>query len=161
MSDYAFRTAGEIAQAIRSGEVSSLEITDAFTRRIERYDEAINAVVVRDFERAREAARQADEAKARGETLGPLHGVPMTIKESYDIEGLPTTWGFQDFTGNLATRDAYVVERFKAAGAVFMGKTNVPVALGDFQSYNPIYGTTGNPWDTDRTPGGSSGGSAT
>jgi amidase len=160
VSEYAFKTAGEIAQAIRSGEISSLELTDHFIDRIERYDEDINAIVVRDFDRARDAAKQADEVQASGKARGPLHGVPMTIKESYDIEGLPTTWGFPEFKENIATSDAYVVERYKEAGALFMGKTNVPVALGDFQSFNPIYGTTGNPWDLGRTPGGSSGGSS-
>ena len=160
MSEIAFKSAGEIAQRIRTGAVSSLEVTDHYIDRIERYDEAVNAVVVRDFERAREAAKAADEARARGEAHGPLHGVPMTIKESYDIAGLPTTWGFSEFKGNIASSDSFSVARYKEAGAVFMGKTNVPVALGDFQSYNPIYGTTGNPWDTGRTPGGSSGGSS-
>lgn len=160
MTQYAFKTAAEIAHAIRSGETSSLEMTDYFISRIERFDEAINAVVVRDFERARQAAKQADEALANGEVRGPLHGVPMTIKESYDIAGLPTTWGFSEFEKNIAASDSHMVERYKQAGAHFLGKTNVPVALADFQSYNPIYGTTGNPWDTGRTPGGSSGGSA-
>ncbi len=160
MSEYAFKTAGEIAQAIRSGKIGSLELTDYFIDRIERYDEDINAVVVRDFDRAREAAKQADELQANGEAHGPLHGVPMTIKESYNIEGLPTTWGFTEFKENIAASDAYIVERYKEAGALFMGKTNVPVALGDFQSFNPLYGTTGNPWDLGRTPGGSSGGTS-
>jgi len=160
MTEMAFRSAGELAQAIREGEISSLELTDFYIERIERLDTEINAVVVRDFARARDAARQADADLAAGKGDGALHGVPMTIKESYDITGLPTTWGFVDFKDNLASSDAWIVKRFKDAGAIFMGKTNVPVALGDFQSYNPIYGQTGNPWDLDRTPGGSSGGAS-
>ncbi|MEM9174663.1 MAG: amidase [Myxococcota bacterium] len=160
MTELAFRTAHEIARAIARGEVSALEATDAFIGRIERYDGEINAVVVRDFDRAREAAKRADAARAAGEDLGPLHGVPMTIKESYDIEGLPTTWGFEIFKDHVASSDALSVARYKAAGAIFLGKTNVPVGLADLQSFNPIYGRTGNPWDTGRTPGGSSGGSA-
>src|SRR5262249_12899075 len=128
--------------------------------RIERHDGALNAVVVRDFERARAAAEAADQALAAGRDLGPLHGVPMTIKESYDIAGLPTTWGIPDFRNNIAETDSETVRRFKEAGAHFMGKTNVPLQLADFQSFNDIYGTTNNPWNVSLTPGGSSGGSA-
>ena len=145
VTDLAFRSATELAAAISAGEISSLELTDLFIDRIERYDADINAVVVHDFERAREAAREADAQQASGAATGPLHGVPMTIKEAYDVEGLPTTWGFEMFAENIAATDAEVVSRLKHAGAVFLGKTNVPVALADFQSYNPIYGTTGNP----------------
>jgi len=156
----AFETATKLAARIRAGDVSSRELTDYFIGRIEKYDGAVNAVVVRDFERARAAAARADEAQARGESLGPLHGLPMTIKEAYDLEGTPTTWGIPAYAQNVATSDAEVVARLKAAGAHFLGKTNVPIHLADFQSYNEIYGTTGNPWDTERTPGGSSGGSS-
>ena len=155
-----FATAIEIAAAIRNKEVSSLEVTDQYIDRVERYDGDINAVVVRDFERGREAAKAADAALACGDEVGPLHGVPMTIKEAYDVEGLPTTWGVPEFRDNLATQDADPVRRLKAAGAVFFGKTNVPFNLADFQSFNDIYGTTNNPWNLTRTPGGSSGGSA-
>ena len=105
-------------------------------------------------------ARAADKAHARGESLGPLHGLPITIKESYNLAGTATTWGVPDYAGNIATTDSETVSRLKAAGAHFLGKTNVPFSLADFQSYNDIYGTTGNPWDVERTPGGSSGGSA-
>ncbi len=156
----AYASATELAAAIQRKEVSSRELTDLYIDRVERYDEQINAVVVRDFERGRQAADAADEALAKGEPLGPLHGVPMTIKEAYDIEGLPTTWGIPEFRDNVALRDADSVQRLKAAGAVFFGKTNVPLNLGDFQSFNDIYGTTNNPWDLSRTPGGSSGGSS-
>jgi amidase len=156
----AFETATTLTDRIRAKEVSSRELTELYIRRIEKYDPAVNAVVVRDFERALEAADRADAAVASGQTLGPLHGLPMTIKEAYDVEGLPTTWGIPAFAKNVATADAEVVRRLKQAGAHFLGKTNVPVQLADFQSYNEIYGTTGNPWDLGRTPGGSSGGSS-
>jgi amidase len=150
----------ELARRIREKEISSLEMTQYFIERIERLDPAINAVVVRDFERAVDAARRADAALARGDVLGPLHGVPMTIKESFDVVGLATTWGAGGYEDNVAHDDAVVVARFRAAGAHFLGKTNVPFMLGDFQAHNDLFGTTNNPWDTARTPGGSSGGSA-
>jgi amidase len=156
----AFESAVELARRIRAKELSSRDLTEHFIERIERFDGDINAVVVRDFERARAAADAADAALARGRDLGPLHGLPMTIKESYDVAGLPTTWGIPDFRDNIATSDAEAVRRLKNAGAHFVGKTNVPVELADFQSFNPIYGTTRNPWNLERTPGGSSGGSA-
>ncbi|MFP8878532.1 MAG: amidase [Myxococcota bacterium] len=157
MSELAYKTAIELAQMIRDKKISSVELTEHFIGRIEKWDGDINAVVVRDFECAREAARQADASPAEA---GPLHGVPMTIKEAYDIENLPTTWGYPVMKDNRAASDAVAVQKFKAAGAIFIGKTNVPISLADFQSYNEVYGTTGNPWNPDRTPGGSSGGSA-
>jgi len=156
----AYESATSLAGRIRRKEIGSRELTELYVRRIEKYDPAINAVVVRDFERALEAADRADEATAAGSTLGPLHGVPMTVKEAYDVEGLTTTWGDPAFAGNVAHRDAETVRRLKAAGAHVLGKTNVPLHLGDFQSFNEIYGTTRNPWHLERTPGGSSGGSA-
>ncbi len=156
----AFQSATALAAKIRDKEISARELTDYFIGRIEAFDGTLNAVPVRDFERARDAADAADQALADGKPLGPLHGLPMTIKESYDIAGLPTTWGFPELKDNIATDDAAVVKRFKAAGAHFLGKTNVPLSLADFQSYNKVYGTTNNPWDQSRTPGGSSGGSA-
>lgn len=156
----AFSSATELALLIQQKRISSLELTQYYIQRIERYDEALNAVVVRDFERALAAAKSADESLARGHRAGPLHGVPMTIKEAFDVSGLPTTWGVPEQRDNLALSDAAVVERLKAAGAHCMGKTNVPLRLGDWQGYNDVYGTTRNPWDTRRSPGGSSGGSA-
>ncbi len=155
-----FLSAVELARKLRRKEIGAEELARYFIGRIERHDDKLNAVVVRDFDRALDAAREADSALARGRELGPLHGLPMTIKESYDIAGLPSTWGVPDAAQAIAKTDSAVVERFKGAGAVFLGKTNVPINLGDFQSYNAIYGTTNNPWDTKRTPGGSSGGSA-
>jgi len=155
-----FDTAVELAARLRRKELSSVELTEYFIGRIEKFDGKLDAVVVRDFDRALAAAKAADAKLARGETLGPLHGLPMTIKESFDIAGLPTTWGVPDAARNVPREDAVVVTRFEKAGAHFLGKTNVPFMLGDFQSYNEIYGTTNNPWDVGRTPGGSSGGSA-
>jgi len=153
-------TATALAGRIRKKEIGSRELTEFYIRRIEKYDPEVNAVIVRDFERALEAADRADAAFAAGEPLGSLHGVPMTIKEAYDVDGLPTTWGIPAFAKNIATSDAETVQRFQKAGAHFLGKTNVPIQLADFQSYNEIYGTTCNPWNLERTPGGSSGGSA-
>ena len=160
MSHYAYQSAVALARAIASKEVSSLELTDMYIDRVESIDPDINAVVVKDFERGREAARAADSAIAAGKAHGPFHGVPMTIKEAYDIEGLPTTWGFPEFEHNIATADSEMVIKMKRAGAHFFGKTNVPRSLADFQSFNDIYGTTNNPWHLESTPGGSSGGSA-
>lgn len=158
--DPAFLSAQSLLQGLRRGSWSALELLERFVARIERLDGPIGAVVVRDFDRARDRARQADEARARGESWGPLHGLPMTVKESFDLPGLPTTWGFEAFRENRATAPAEAVRRLQSAGAVIFGKTNVPVALADWQSFNPVYGTTSNPWDLTRTPGGSSGGSA-
>jgi amidase len=152
-------TAGELAKAVGERKVSALELAEQAIARIEARDGPLNAVVVRDFDRARDAAKAVDAAVARGER-GPLMGVPMTVKESHDVAGLPSTWGFEPFKDYVAPSDGVVVARLKAAGAVILGKTNVPVMLSDFQSVNPIYGRTNNPWDPTRTPGGSSGGSA-
>src|SRR6185436_5908666 len=135
------------------------ELTDHAIARIEALDGRINAVVVHDFERARAAAAQADKALAAGERR-PLLGLPMTVKEAFNVAGLPTTWGFPRGKDWRPAEDALIVARAKAAGDIVLGKTNVPVALADWQSYNDIYGTTNNPWDLGRTPGGSSGGSA-
>ena len=155
-----FASACELAKKIRDKEISSRELTDLYIDRIERLDGELNAVVVRDFEGAQAAAERADRVLEQGEEVGPLHGIPMTIKEAYNIAGLPTTWGVPPLKDNVAGEDAESVRRLKAAGAHFLGKTNVPLNLGDFQSYNEIYGTTRNPWNSERTPGGSSGGSA-
>lgn len=154
-----FQTAGEMAAGLRAGAVSSVELTEEAIGRIERDDKVVNAVCVRDFERARVAAREADEARARGEDRSLL-GIPVTVKESYDVVGLPTTWGMPDQRDFEPAEDAVQVSRLKAAGAVVLGKTNVPLGLQDIQSFNEVYGTTNNPWDEARTSGGSSGGSA-
>jgi amidase len=153
------RGAIETAEAIARGETSARAECDAAIGRIEALDGPINAVVVRDFDRARTAADAADAALARGERA-PLLGVPMTVKEAFNVAGLPTTWGFEQHRGFVATEDAVAVRRLKAAGAIILGKTNVPVGLADHQSVNPVYGRTVNPFDHDRSAGGSSGGAA-
>ena len=157
--DFDYMTATELAAALAARQVSAVELTQRAIARIERHDRAINAICVRDFERALAAARDADAARARGET-GALLGVPITVKESFHVAGLPTTWGMPAFKDFRPAEDAVAVARVKAAGAVVLGKTNVPLGLGDWQSYNAIYGTTNNPWNLACTPGGSSGGSA-
>ena len=154
-----FASATELLVALRTSRVSSRELTELYIRRIERHDAALNAVVVRDFERARAQARAADEAAARG-TPGALLGLPMTIKESFNVAGLPTTCGVPEWKDFVSQHDAPATARTRAAGAVMLGKTNVPPMLADWQSANPIYGRANNPWDVGRTPGGSSGGSA-
>ncbi len=154
-----YGTAIELVEALQKRKISALELTDHAIARIEKLDGKLNAVVVRDFDRGRGAAKAADAALARGERR-PLLGIPMVVKESFDVAGLPTTWGLPQFKDWIAREDAVMVARVKAAGAVILGKTNVPVLLGDWQSYNDIYGATKNPWDLTRTPGGSSGGSS-
>ena len=154
-----YRSARELAAALAARKVSSAELVDLAIARIEARDGKLNAVVVRDFERAKAAAVEADKALARGERR-PLLGIPMTVKESFNVAGLATTWGIPAGKGFQPREDALAVQRLKAAGAVVLGKTNVPFVLGDFQSYNDIYGQTNNPWDVSRTPGGSSGGAA-
>lgn len=152
-------SATALVQAFAERTVSALELADAAIARIEARDGAINAVVVRDFDRARDAARAADAALARGERA-PLLGLPMTVKEAHNVAGLPTTWGMGHWKDWFAPTDSVGVARLKAAGAVILGKTNVPPMLADWQSDNPVYGRTGNPWDLTRSPGGSSGGAA-
>jgi amidase len=156
MPDLAFRSAKHLAAMVRKRKIGCVELLDHFIARIERLDTRLNAVVVRDFEAARRRARTLDRMK---DPIGPLHGVPMTVKESFDIAGLPTTWGVEALR-RTATADALAVERLRHAGAVVMGKTNVPPMLEDWQAANPIYGVTNNPWDEARSPGGSSGGAA-
>jgi len=158
-SQWSFKTAVELTAALKAKQVSAVELAQDAIGRIERHDGKINAICVRDFDRALEAARAADAAIARGENR-PLLGIPLTVKESYNIAGLPTTWGFPAQKDFIAKEDALSVTRIKDAGAVILGKTNVPLGLGDWQSYNEIYGTTNNPFDLARTPGGSSGGSS-
>jgi amidase len=160
MSDIVFLSATELAARIANREISSEELLNAYLERVDRFNPELNALVVDVRQQALERARQADAATARGESWGPFHGVPMTVKESYNLAGTPTTWGNPDWKDNIAAEDAVAVRKLKDAGGVVFGKTNVPLALADFQSYNDVYGTTNNPYDLDRVPGGSSGGSA-
>ncbi len=148
-----------IAAAIRTGNTTALAECDAAIARIDARDGAINAVVVRDFANAQRAAAEIDQRHAHGFDA-PLLGVPMTVKESYNVAGLPTTFGFEEHRDFIPDTDAVAVQRMKAAGAVILGKTNVPPSLADLQSTNPVYGRTNHPDDATLTPGGSSGGSA-
>jgi amidase len=155
--DPTFLSAACLAALVRGREIGCLELLDHYIARTERLDSRLNAVVVRDFDRARDRARKLDSSKDRS---APLFGVPMTIKESYNVAGLPTTWGDPALRGSIATANALAVDRMLAAGVVLFGKTNVPLMLADWQSYNEVYGTTNNPWDVALSPGGSSGGAA-
>jgi amidase len=151
-SQWSFKSATELSAALAAKKVSAVELAQDAIGRIERHDGKINAICVRDFARGLEAARAADAARARGET-GALLGIPLTVKESYNVAGLPTTWGFPPQKDFVASEDALSISRVKQAGGVILGKTNVPVGLADWQSYNEIYGTTNNPFDLGRTPG--------
>jgi amidase len=154
-----FKSATELVAALQARQLSAAELTDATIDRIKSHDVEINAVVVRDFKRAKVAAAQADAALARGDRR-PLLGLPITVKEAFNVAGLPTTWGIPGTENIPVDHDAVAVSRLKNAGAIVIGKTNVPTQLADWQTFNPIYGTTNNPWNPARTPGGSSGGSA-
>jgi amidase len=158
--DIATATAAELARAIRDREVSSRELLDALLTRAERVNPALNAIVAWDVDRARAAAGAADEATARGELAGPLHGLPMTVKDVFETEGLVTTSGSTSLATHVPAVDALGVARLKQAGAVVFGKSNTPEYAGDWQTYNDVYGRTNNPWDVRRTAGGSSGGAA-
>jgi amidase len=160
MTELHYRSATSLAGSIRDGEIGARELLEHFLDRVDRHNPAINAIVVQRREEARARADAADAARARGAALGPLHGLPMTMKESYQWTGTPGTWGAPELRDNIAQIDAIAVQRLNTGGANFFGKTNVPLRLADFQSFNEVYGTTNNPWDVSRTPGGSSGGSA-
>jgi amidase len=156
-----FQSATDVAQAVRRKELSSRELTEMLFMRIESVNPALNAIVELRREAALREAIAADEATARGDVAGPLHGVPVTVKDSFNVTGLHTTWGNPAFKDFVADRDATVAGRLRQAGAIVVGKTNVALMLGDFgQTANELYGVTNNPWDTTRTPGGSTGGSA-
>ena len=159
-NDLHFKTASELAAMIRAKQVGCVELLEHFLKRCDTHNEALNAIVVFRRDEALARARAADEALAKGESWGPLHGVPMTIKESYDWEGTPTTWGVPHLKDNVAETNSVVVDRMLASGVILFGKTNVPLLLSDWETFNEIYGTTNNPWDLGRVPGGSSGGSA-
>ena len=154
-----FSSATALVGALRAGTITAAALTELYIHRIERHDHALNAVVVRDFTRAREQAVAADHARARGEAR-PLQGLPITLKESINVTGLHTSCGVPDWKNFISQHDAPAASRMCGAGGVLLGKTNVPPMLADWQSTNPVYGRTSNPWDLGRTPGGSSGGSA-
>ena len=160
MTQLAFASATELARRIKDREVGSVELLTHYLDRVDRFNPDLNAIIVDIRDEALARAKAADQALAAGRDWGALHGVPMTVKESYDIRGTPTTWGVPELKDSIAEKDALSISRLRGAGAVIFGKTNVPYMLSDFQSYNDIYGTTNNPWDRERAPGGSSGGSA-
>ena len=159
-TDLHFRSATELSAAIRRREISSRELLELYLARVDKHNPALNAVVTLDAERARTRAAEADQALARGESWGPLHGLPITVKDTFETTGVRTTAGSPTLANHVPTRDAETVKRLRGAGAVIFGKTNTPLFAGDFQSYNAVFGTTNNPWDATRVPGGSSGGSA-
>ena len=158
--DILYRSAFELAAAIKSGKITSAQVLEFFLDRVDKFNPALNCVVVQDRDRARLRAKAADTAVANGEDWGPLHGVPMTIKDAYATEGIVTTDGIPEYKGYVPKVNADGVQRYIDAGAIIFGKTNVPLNSADLQSYNVIYGQTNNPWDVSRTCGGSSGGAA-
>jgi len=160
LSDLTFVSAIEASRAIRKGEVSSLELTKYMLDRIEKYNPTINAVITILKDEALNRVRAADKALAEGELWGPLHGVPCSVKDTFEIANVLTTAGIPALAKHIPKKNAVVVERLLKAGAVIIGHTNVPFMASDLQSYNEIFGTTNNPWDIERTPGGSTGGGA-
>ena len=160
MNDLCLRPACELAALLRSRQLSARELLEASLARIDELDPVLNAVVVRDDERARQRAAELDEALVHGGPVGPLHGLPTAHKDLLDAAGLPTSYGSRIFAGNVARRDSLLAARVRAAGAVRLGKTNVPEFGAGSQTHNPVFGTTRNPYDPSRTPGGSSGGAA-
>jgi amidase len=149
-----------LAEAIRNRKVSSRELLELYLQRVTDINPSINAVVTLDADAAMEQARAADDSTARRQTLGPLHGLPITIKDAIEVAGLRSTGGATALSNHVPEADAPAVARLRQAGAVVFGKTNVPVWSGDIQTFNDVFGTTNNPWDLSRTPGGSSGGAA-
>jgi len=160
MDQLHYKSAVQLAALIRRKKIGCLELLDHFLGRIEKYNPKLNAIIWLDKDRARKRARAADAALKKGKRFGPLHGVPMSIKESYQVAGSPTTWGAPSMKENVTAETAVAAQRLIDAGVTLFAKTNVPLMLADWQSYNAVYGVTRNPWDIDRTPGGSSGGSA-
>ena len=158
--DLLFSSATELAAAIRKGRVSATEVLEAHLAQIEHRNPALNAIVIIDIEGARAQAHQADAALRKGEVCGPLHGVPFTLKDAHLTAGMRTTVGFPLLADYVPLEDSTVTARLRAAGGVLVGKTNVPMMLADYQSSNPVFGRTNNPWNIGRTPGGSSGGAA-
>jgi amidase len=160
VSALAYQSAGELLAALRQRKLGSRELLEHLLARVERWNPAVNAVVSLDVEGARAAADAADRALAAGRWTGPLHGLPITVKDSYETAGLRTTCGVPELAQHVPASDAVAVARLRAAGAVIFGKTNTPTWTADWQTTNPVFGTTNNPFDLTRTPGGSSGGSA-
>ena len=160
MTDIGLRSTVEQADLIQRGELSSRELTEHFIERIERLDGEINSVITRDFETALAESDAADASQQKGQSLGVLHGVPITVKDALQTKNLKSTGGATELRDNVPSQDAAVVASIRRQGGIVMGKTNLPRWSGDIQAYNDIFGTTNNPWDISRGPGGSSGGAA-
>ena len=160
MVSLVLKSAKDQVIALRQREMTAIELLEAHFQQIDNFNSDINAVIWQAREAAKATAWEIDNETAKGQFRGPLHGVPVTVKESFDLTGAPTTWGDPANKENIATSDSDPVARLRAAGAIVFGKTNVPLNLVEWQSFNDVYGTTKNPWDQTRTPGGSSGGSA-
>jgi amidase len=160
MSTIPFRSATALAALIRQKKIGAQELLDLYLARIDKYNPRVNAIVAMDIAGARQRARAADAALAKGEVWGPLHGVPVTIKDSFDVAGLPSTWGVPELKDRRPVSNAQAVQRYIDAGAVVFGKTNVAAYLIGWATVNDVYGTTSNPFDLERSPGGSSGGAA-
>jgi amidase len=155
-----YKNTHELVDSIKSKETTSAEILENLLTQIKSKNSDINAVVTLDEERAMDKAKEADKLTEQGRSLGPLHGIPITIKDAYEVEGIISTGGDPNWKDNVPSKNAEAVQRLVDAGAIIFGKTNVPYHSADIQSYNDLYGVTNNPWDLERTPGGSSGGSA-
>lgn len=161
-ADVVTKSAVELTAMLAAKEISSVEMLGAFQQHVEKHSVEINAIVETDYETALQLAKNADQLRSQCEfnELPPLHGLPMTVKEAFDVKGMTTTWGLTSHKNNRASNNAEAVDRLVQNGAIIFGKTNVPAALSDCQTFNPLYGRTNNPWNTDTTCGGSSGGSA-
>lgn len=160
MNNLVFLGAEQLAKQILAGEVSALEALEAYLNQIERHNSSLNAIITLDKEQARTTAKDADTALAQGEVWGPLHGVPITVKDLLATAGIRTTFGRKVYSKLVPQKDATVVARMRAAGAIILGKTNLPTRSADIQTNNELFGRTNNPWDLNRTPGGSGGGGA-
>ncbi len=160
MTEFHWQSVSELASAIRRKEISSRELLDLQLARTDALNGKLNAVVTFDIERARQRAGELDAIAAHGEFVGPLHGLPITIKDSYETAGIKTTCGAPVWRDHVPVTNADAVQRLLDVGAVIIGKTNTPIYAGDVQTFNDLFGTTNNPWDVTRTPGGSSGGAA-
>src|SRR4051812_9346077 len=156
--DFAWLPSTDQLAALNAKEVSSAELVDLYLSRIDEHNAPLNAIVTIDGDGARRAASEADAARARGDALGPLHGLPITVKDSYETAGMRTVCGRRDLADYVPTQDAEAVARLRRAGAIIVGKTNMPTGNADVQASNPVFGRTNNPWDGSRTSGGSAGG---
>ena len=160
MQKISFTSALDLAKQIKDRKTTSVKLTKYFIERIQQHNPALNAVISTNFENALKQARHADTLAKKGEFIGPLHGIPMTIKDSFEVVGMPTTSGSKRLKDHFASQNAVAVQRLVDAGAIILGKTNLPLYAGDLQSFNDLHGVTNNPWDHSKTPGGSSGGAA-